>query len=167
MNNNFYIGIDPGISGGIACLSEAGEIHYKTVMPVITEGTRNRLDAPAIAKWLKERMNEAPIRMIGIEQQQAMPKQGVTSCFIIGKGFGLLEGIVAALELPYMIIRSHNWQKVMFQSLPKNKTKALSAKVAAQLFPKEDFKKSSRCTNVHDGLTDAALIAEYIRRKIK
>jgi len=51
--------------------------------------------------------------------------------------------------------------------MPKQTTKAMSKSAAQRLFPKESFLKTKRCTVMHDGLTDAALIAEYIRRKIK
>jgi len=137
------------------------------VMPVTKVGTKNKLDAQAVAQWIKSCATEEELRMVAIEEQRPMHKQGVTSTFSTGRGYGILEGIVAALELPYELIRSVDWQKEMFKGLPKGDTKEHSARIAKQLFPKEDFKKSDRCTNIHDGLTDATLIAEYIRRKIK
>ena len=167
MNNKFYIGIDPGISGGITCLWDNGGIHKKLVMPIIKVGKRNRLDGKAISRWLRSIANEEEIRMIALEEQRPMHKAGEVATFGMGRGYGMLEGILVGLDLPYELIRPVDWQKEMFKGKPKGNTKAYSKEVAQQLFPKEDFKKSDRCTNLHDGLTDSVLIAEYIRRKIK
>jgi hypothetical protein len=61
------------------------------------------------------------------------------------------------------------WQKVFWTKpkMPKGRkfdTKAAALKAAKQLWPLQDWRKNSRCTTPHDGLVDAALIAEYGRR---
>ena len=155
------------MNGGLVCLDGLGNIRKLTVMPVAKSGTKLKLDPRAIVAWLRGCYTEEEVRMVAIEEQRPMHKQGVTSTFSIGKGFGTLEGIVAALDLPYIIVRPMDWQKEMFRGLPKGKGKDMSVKIAQQLFPRQDFKKTSKCTNIHDGLTDAALIAEYTRRHIK
>jgi len=165
--SKYYIGIDPGMSGALVCLDKAGGIRRMAVMPTMKVGTKNKLDPKAIAGWLKCCFTEEEIRMVSIEEQRAMHKQGVTSTFTTGRGYGILEGIVSALGLPYQLTRAVDWQREMFKGLPKGKGKDHSKRVAQQLFPKETFKKSERCTNLHDGLTDAVLIAEHIRRTIK
>lgn len=165
--NQYFIGIDPGINGGLACLDQAGSIRRKIIMPVIKVGTKNKLDPRSIIAWLKQCMTENEIRIVAIEEQRPMHKQGVTSTFSIGRGYGILEGITAALDLPYELVRAVDWQHEMFKGFPKGKTKELSIRVAQQLYPKENYKKTSRCTNLHDGLSDAVCIAEFIRRKIK
>ncbi len=167
MNNKFFIGIDPGITGALVCIDEKGNIRKKDVMPVMKVGTKNKLDPHAITQWFKDCFTEEEIRIVAIEEQHAMHKQGVTSTFSTGRGYGILEGIVAALDLPYELIRAVDWQKEMFRGLPKGKTKELSVRVAKQLYPKEDFRKSDKCKIIHDGLSDACLLAEFIRRKIK
>ena len=42
-----------------------------------------------------------------------------------------------------------------------------SVAFCAKQWPDEDWRKSDRCRNAHDGLTDAAGIAEYARRQDK
>lgn len=167
MNNQYFIGIDPGINGGMVCLDQAGNIRRKTVMPIIKVGTKNKLDPRGIIDWFKQCFTEEEIRIVAIEEQRPMHKQGITSTFSIGRGYGILEGIVAALDIPYELIRAVDWQREMFRGFPKGKTKELSVRVAQQLYPKEDFKRSIRCTKLHDGMTDSCLLAEHIRRKIK
>ena len=165
--NQYFIGIDPGMTGALVCLDNAGNIRRMIVMPTMKVGAKNKLDPKAITKWIKNCYTEEEVRMVAIEEQRAMHKQGVTSTFTTGRGYGILEGIVSALELPYEIVRPTDWQREMFRGLPKGKGKDHSKRIAQQLFPKETFKKSERCTNIHDGLTDACLLAEYIRRKLK
>ncbi len=167
MNNKFYIGIDPGISGGLTCMWGNGVIKEKIVMPITKVGTRNKLDAKAITRWLKTLSAEGEVRMVGLEEQRPMHKQGVTSTFTTGRGYGTLEGIVTALDLPYEVVRPTDWQREMFKGKPKGNTKVYSKEIAQQLFPGEEFRKNDKCKNLHDGLTDSTLIAEHIRRKIK
>lgn len=167
MTDKYFIGIDPGINGGMACLDKHGNIVKMTTMPVSKVGTKMKLDPRAIVAWLRGCYTEEEVKIVAIEEQRPMHRQGVTSTFSIGRGYGILEGILATLELPYEVVGAHHWQKEMFRGLPKGNTKDLSAKVAQQLYPKETFLKTAKCTKIHDGLTDAVLIAEYIRRVAK
>lgn len=159
------IGIDPGLKGGITVINDEGEVLNQYVMPVFkSDKNKNELDGHKIADIIRSaNEDDDPVRLIGIEAQQAMPRQGVSSMFKIGKGFGILEGIVVALQIPYIIIRPRTWQKKMFEGLGKADTKQLSKQVAQRLYPKIDFKATDRCTTLHDGLTDSILIADYLR----
>jgi len=167
MNDKYYIGIDPGVAGGLVCMDTQGNIRKKCVMPIVKIGTKNKVDPRALTQWLRDCFTEEEVRMVAIEEQRPMHKIGEVATFGMGRGYGLIEGVVAAVELPYELIRPVDWQREMFKGLPKGKTKDLSKQVAQQLYPKEDFRRTEKCKNVHDGLTDAALITEYIRRKIK
>lgn len=167
MTDKYFIGIDPGIQGGIVCLDSYGNIRKKTIMPIVKIGTKNKVDPHALTQWLRGCCTEEEIRIVAIEEQRPMHKIGEIATFGMGRGYGIIEGVVAALELPYELIRPVDWQREMFKGFPKAKTKELSKQVAKQLYPKEDFKRTEKCKNVHDGLTDAVLISEYIRRKIK
>lgn len=130
-------------------------------MPTISVGTKKEIDVPALVLLL----DDARIKMVGIEIQHAMPKQGVSSMFKIGKGYGILIGVLAALKKPYVEIRASEWQKEMFKGLPKSDTKDLSKKIAQQIYPHYDFKATSRCKITHNGMTDATMICVYTRRR--
>jgi crossover junction endodeoxyribonuclease RuvC len=157
-----YIGIDPGLSGGIAYTNEKGYM-VSFPMPVLSIGGKKEIDIKTLTIWFKN--NSYACKMVGIEIQHAMPKQGVTSMFKIGKGYGILLGILNALNIPFAELRANEWQKEMFKGQPKGNTKDLSKKIAQQLYPTLDFKATARCTNIHDGMTDACLIATYIKQK--
>lgn len=162
MSSLHWIGIDPGLSGGLAIIDDKGTIRTFP-MPVLTIGTKREINVTSLSGWLSG--NAFACSMVGVEIQHAMPKQGVSSMFKIGKGYGIILGILTALKMPFTEIRANEWQKVMFAGHPKANTKNLSKKIAQQLYPSMDFKATSRCTNLHDGMTDATLIATYIKQK--
>lgn len=162
----FFIGIDPGIGGAIAVLDETGHVFSVIPMPVAKVGAKNKLDLRSIRLLFKS-YDLDKIQIVAIERQQAFPKQGAVSCFTIGMGYGQLEGLCAGLNIPYTIIGPRDWQKEMYMGLPKGKSKDHSILMAQRLFPKTSFLATSRCTKIHDGMTDAILIAEYGRRKHK
>ena len=154
------IGIDPGISGGITVIDKNGAIKNKYIMPIIKSAKgKNEIDIKRVVDIFE---NARPIKMIGIERQQAFQKQGVSSTFKTGRGFGILEGIAAGMKIPYMIIGAKIWQKKMFEGMGKSDTKQLSKIIAQRLYPNEDFRATERCTKIHDGITDSLAIALFL-----
>ncbi len=155
------LGIDNGLDGGLAILDAAGAILQREVMPTVTvKASKREHDESAIVRFLKA---SAPGHAF-IEKAQPMPEQGVTSTFSIGRGYGLLRGMLSALGIPYTLVHPRTWQKVMFRDQPKTDTKAMSVLIAGRLWPATDWRATGRCKNAHHGLTDAALLAEYGRR---
>ena len=154
-----YIGIDPGLDGGIAVLMHRTQSVYKT--PVI--GGKD-YDIGAMRKILAT-LKDLDSIFVVIENQISMPGQGLTSTLQTGKGFGIWLGLLAGLGLPYQVIGAKQWQTKLFTGVKGTlDTKAKSEVIAKRLFPDVDFRKSERATKANDGLTDAILIAEYGRR---
>lgn len=159
---NRIAGIDPGLDGGLVLLEKATGWHPSmiAVMPTTGDGKRE-LDLGGIRTWL-ERSKPC---LVALERQQAMPKQGVSSTFRTGYGYGLLLGLCHGLGLRVGIYRALTWQTAIFAGAPDvGGTKAVAAYVAAKLWPAVDWRATLRCRVPHDGLVDAALIAEYARR---
>lgn len=151
-----FLGIDPGLSGGFAALSHEGL--WLQVMPVAQVGKRRQLDEQAIVRFLR---GYAPgTTRVFIEAVHAMPKQGVTSMFSFGTGWGLIRGVCAGLGLSYELVRPQEWQRVLLCGQPIGSEYL----VASRLWPHVDFRASVFCKKPHSGLVDAALIAEYGRR---
>lgn len=153
-----YLGIDPGLDGGLAILSDEGQAAvYKT--PVIGGKDYD-------IQGMKDLLGKPPKNALAlIENQISMPGQGLTSTLQTGKGFGIWLGLLAALNVPYQVISARSWQVKLFTGLKGNlDTKAKSEIIAKRLFPRVDFRKSERSRVANDGLTDAILIAEYGRR---
>ena len=166
MDKKYVIGIDPGFSGGICILDTKGNIVEVFLMPTLKlkskTGTKLEYDLRKIAGLFEL----YPPKMVGLEIQQAFPGQGSVSMFKIGRGFGLLEGMLVGLKAPYTLIKPRSWQSKMFEGQPPDDSKSLSKMVAQRIWPNTDFRKTPRCSDCHDGLTDASLMAEYIRREL-
>ena len=155
-----YIGVDNGLSGGIAVI-EGTKVHELITMPTVqATDTRGEYDVHAIVKLLKR----YPDARVIIEKAHAMPKLGTVSAFSFGKLYGMMQGITAALEMPMSIVHSKTWQKEMFRDLNSSNTKQASVIIAKQLYPEQSFLPTERSKKPHDGLTDAILIATYGQR---
>lgn len=159
---SLYIGVDNGLAGGIAAYFGTGELRV-TPMPVVgvksAKGNKNEYHIPAILQWF-DQLPCAP-KMVVLEKAQAFPGQGVVSMFGVGRGFGIIEGILAARKFPYTIVAPKTWQKKMFEGVAHMDTKQASVLVAQRLFPDTIFTGTERSVKIKDGLTDAALMAMY------
>lgn len=153
------IGIDVGFSGGLASLeflSTYVRESFKVIpMPVI-KGKKNYIDIKSIAEFIKE---FDPDKII-IEHAQPMPKQGVTSVFRYGEGFGMLQAICATLGYPYELVRPQRWKKDVLFGYDK-KEKAGAILYVQRKFPFLDLLATPRCKKPHDGMADAICLAEY------
>lgn len=136
-----HIGIDPGMSGGIAWISDGVACAVK--MP---ETHRDILDV------FMEIRREGPCFAM-LELVHAMPAQGVKSVWTFGKGYGALEMGLTAAEIPFDHVTPQKWQKALgcLTKGDKNVSKAR----AQELFP------SLKITHAN---ADALLICEYNRR---
>ncbi len=90
------LGIDPGLTGGLALLPfpPAGDWGSLRVMPTIG----NALDIPALDQILGDWAEW--IARAYLEQVHAMPKQGVSSSFKFGRVYGVCEALLERGELP-------------------------------------------------------------------
>jgi len=96
-----------------------------------------------------------------VEKQQAFPGQGVVSMFTAGKNYGVILGILQALQVPYEEVPAQRWKRVfgIALNLPKRERKVLAIEKAKALFP-----ALREAIGNHDGKAEALLIAEYGRR---
>jgi|TARA_B110000211_G_scaffold231196_1_gene292346 crossover junction endodeoxyribonuclease RuvC len=150
------IGIDPGLSGGIAILDDKKVIELFD-MPVMPDGKKNKrqLNSALLVKLIKDNIKNLEDTAMVVEQVNAMPGQGVTSMFNFGQTFGAIKGICAALGLPIFFVRPAKWKKhfeLINSSKDSSRTKAIEMypSISEQLSKKKDVNKS-----------DAILIARY------
>lgn len=159
----FTIGIDPGLSGGIA-FYRPGEI-FTYVTPTIkvefTKSGKKRLrkimDLDAVINIVKSHTAEVAF----LEQVNAMPNQGVTGIFRFGQNLGQWEGILISAGLEVVHVRPQKWKK--FFGLSRNKEDSFDE--ARRLFPNNhsEFKRKT----VDEGRVEAALIAYYGNNDLK
>lgn len=143
-----YIGIDPGVSGGVAALDRSGTVILACKMPVTA----------AEVVTLFRGLSGLASRQIAILEQVAAwapsgRRMGATSAFTFGLGVGRLEAALAAAEIPYDRVAPRVWQQVLGCRTKGDKN--ISKARALQLWP--------RLTVTH-AIADALLLAEYCRR---
>tara|TARA_B100001121_G_scaffold309887_1_gene338462 strand:+ start:191 stop:682 length:492 start_codon:yes stop_codon:yes gene_type:complete len=150
------VGIDPGLSGGIAIL-ENNKVLKLFDMPVMAEGKKNKkqLNSAQLVDIIKDNISSGEDIAIVVEQVNAMPGQGVTSMFNFGQTFGAIKGVCAALNLPIFFVRPSKWKKyfeLINSSKDSSRTKVIEMypSLSNQLAKKKDVNKS-----------DAILIARY------
>ena len=157
--SRLFLGVDPGMSGALAMVSQNHEVE-NFPMPVVGK----ILDIPRILCFLK---NFRPrIDHAIIEQVSAMPGQGVSSMFKFGRVYGIMEGLIGGLGIPYTLVTPQAWQKVMHVGV---EGKALDPKerscvAIGRLGLDAGLPRGPRSGKLHDGVVDAVLIAEYCRR---
>jgi hypothetical protein len=152
-----WVGCDPGLDGGFAAIGPDGLALQ--VMPVVAVGKRRQLDEQKIVEWLTP-FAIARARVF-IEAVASRPHQGVVAMFSFGTGWGLVRGICAGLGLSYELVRPQEWQGLILKGQPQGSEYL----VASRLWPGTDWRASERCQKPHEGLVDAALIAEHGRRR--
>ncbi|MAC68571.1 MAG: crossover junction endodeoxyribonuclease [Gammaproteobacteria bacterium] len=150
------IGIDPGLSGGIAILDNKKVVSIFD-MPVMAEGKKNKrqLNSAQLVVLIKENIRSDEEVAVIVEQVNAMPGQGVTSMFNFGQTFGAIKGVCAALELPIFFVRPSKWKKhfdLINSSKDSSRTKVIEMypTLSNNLAKKKDVNKS-----------DAILIARF------
>ena len=149
------IGIDPGLNGAIAVLQ--GEHLTIIDMPTMTIERNGKSKRQVSASDLAEIIKRfTPLEMSApiafCERVSAMAGQGVTSVFSLGRSFGMIEGILATLQIATTFVPPPTWTKGVGRSPGKDASRAR----AMELFPYQMalFKRVK-----DDGRSDAALIA--------
>lgn len=148
---NIIIGVDPGISGGIAIITTAGECLLCEPLPIVRDGSLAWVDGGRMQSLLIDTLQGRGARAL-IERAQPMPKQGSASGFNYGVGFGSLLSIFQARHIAIELISSSRWKGAM--GLTSKKT--LSLDKARLLYPSVDLPKAK-----DEGRAEALLLAHY------
>jgi len=149
------LGIDPGISGGLAVVeitdSAAPQLIDAIDIPVVGVGAKERVDVTAIRNFIDR---HKPIRAL-IERAQAMPKQGASSGFKYGRAVGAIEAAIILCSIPVEIVEPSAWKR--HWHLP-GKDKESGRQKALQLFPAAH---AALARKKDHGRAEAALIALF------
>jgi crossover junction endodeoxyribonuclease RuvC len=147
------LGIDPGLSGGLALL-HGGAIIQAAAMPVVKVAGKGEIDLARLGAILRD---WAPSHA-WVEQQQSMPRQGVASSFRTGQNYGTLLGFLQASGVPVAVVRPAVWKRAM--GVPSDKAAAVA--IASRLLPSSSHWWPRRGD---DGIAEAALLAVYGSRQ--
>ena len=148
------LGIDPGKTGAVCAMHADGP-----------DVRRFPEDGDPL-ETMAELMSEYYIAHAYLERVSAMPGNGAVSMFNFGRGYGLIQGWLRGLLIPFTLVSPRVWQKELHLGCSGADAKARSAQAAKQLFPAAEL-VLPRCRKPHDGMVDALLIAEWGRRNTK
>lgn len=101
------VGIDPGISGAVAWVSDEGFLLSAMDMPTLEVNGKAKVNPHILASDLSFRKP----KIVVIEDVGAMPGQGVTSMFNFGYSAGILAGVCAGLGIPTVFYRPAVWKR--------------------------------------------------------
>lgn len=151
------IGIDPGLSGAIAWVSEDGHLIQVADMPTVEVNGKKKVSPQMLVAMLQE--HDDLIKLAAIEEVGAMPGQGVTSMFNFGYSAGILAGVCAGLRIPTTFYRPATWKRAA--GVPADKGAA--RQMAQRLWP--GCRAFDRVKD--DGRAEAALLARWAALKEK
>lgn len=168
-----FLGIDPGLSGALACVDERGEVKFTRPMPVLAtkvgRSVRHVYDHHEL-RACAAKLFASGIVSAAIERQQAMPHQGVTSMVTVGYGAGCLAQLLVDHDIRHEVVAPKDWQRtfgIKGGKTADSSTKDQARDVALKMFPtlaaameSEGYNKAQQI-----GVVDAVLIAEYARRR--
>jgi len=169
------IGIDNGLDGGIVALSPLAGLSPIAKYPMPTrqvtyparKSTKARVtrevDTPGVVAILDAIGGNRDEITVFFEHCPFHADQAIimrSMAMSAGKILAVLE----AKRFKTVRILSFDWHPVILGKIPQGQSKAMAIARAQELWPDEDWIKSAKAKNHHDGMIDAALIAEYGRR---
>lgn len=166
-----YVGIDPGQTGAVVAINNALCVVGVWDTPLIALGKgKHDFDIPGMATILRLCLalcEPGGGLSVTLERAQAMrspngEKQGTVSSFATGRGYGIWEGVLAALKIRWGTARPCDWVRCLLRGM-EGHGKARSVAFASMRFPDLEL-TPPRCRKPRDGRADAACLAFYGRR---
>lgn len=157
-----FVGIDPGLSGALAVLTDAGRLVDVVSMPTEPHGKSRRVSGREVRAWLEgitEATEGAPFTLCVLEQVASRPGQGAPSVFTFGRAFGAVEGVLSALAVPTDYATPQTWKR----AFGLTSDKAESIRKACDLVP--GLAGWPRPKGPTHDQAEAVLLAEFARRR--
>jgi crossover junction endodeoxyribonuclease RuvC len=148
---NIVIGVDPGMTGALAVLTAAGDFECVLDLPVIHDRKLAWVDGGELQSMLLDAIRGRSARAV-VERVSAMPRQGVSSSFAFGVGFGSILGLLQAMRISIEFVTPAAWKRGLGLSADKH----ASLHRARLLFPTADLRLAK-----HDGRAEALLLAHW------
>lgn len=154
------VGIDPGLRGAIVAMETATGTLIDRV-PLTDE-------ILTTYRYLHDLKRKYPTLMVALEKPTVIKgRSSLVGSFTMGRNFGALEAAVRLLYVPCHIIPPVTWTSEMHKGADGSDPKAKSLSIAKRLWPWEKFTFRESQIKPHDGIVDAMLIAEFIRRRVR
>lgn len=150
-----YVGIDPGITGAIATILENGALGLLDVPTYLDNDHCSQYNFLEMYKVLGGLSKDNRV-YLSLEKQQAMPKQGVSSTFQIGRGYGAWEALCWATTPYFTIVSPRKWKKALGLTSDKEKSREMAIKLYPSLEHMLNRKKDHN-------RAEALLLAHYTK----
>lgn len=130
-------GIDPGLGGALAFVTDDLKCLAVIDMPVMAYGKKQQVNGAAVSKIFKSWSGKSGDIMVYLEQAQVIGHkdgrhQGITSTANFLMGWGKIQGVLDTLEIPYKLVRPQEWKK---RAGLLRQPKDMSRTLAQQLYP--------------------------------
>ena len=145
------IGIDPGVNGAIAVLEDQQLIALFDMPVMNLSGKKQQVNAPKLAEIIGSGSPRADVAYV--EQVHSMPGQGVSAMFNFGTSYGIVKGVLGALQIPMVLVSPAVWKR---RAGLTGKPKDASRTLAQQLYPAAPLGRKKDI-----GRADAILIARF------
>lgn len=151
-----YIGIDPGVTGGIAALhvkhGEVSEVVYMS-MP---RTERDQFEA------VKELASHGSIVHACVEAVHSFPHDGGKSAFTFGCGYGRIRMALIGLGIPFEDPLPKEWQgSLKIRAAKKKQRKEKLRAKCQELYPDLPIWSEPRSLGRQRAMCDALLLADY------
>ncbi|MCP8939398.1 hypothetical protein NK718_12810 [Alsobacter sp. SYSU M60028] len=146
MSEPCILGIDPGVSGGIAFYFPG---HPAQIAAFDMPAAASAVDPVTLAARVRQFAPSVAI----VERVGAMPGQGVSSTFKFGTAFGAVIGVLAAMQVPTHLAAPGRWKKHFGLGADKDQSRAL----ALRLWPSSD----AFARKMDHNRAEAALLARF------
>jgi crossover junction endodeoxyribonuclease RuvC len=156
-----YIGIDPGLDGGIAFIGHAESIVVQALPVMGGTGKGREIHAVELRRCIQTYQGNETKAFI--EKVGAMPKQGVSSTFKFGDTYGAIKAVVRNCRIPLIFVTPQAWKKKVLAGLPWKGNKEMAVRFCEDRWPDVNLLKTPRSRVPHSGICDALCIAEYGR----
>lgn len=153
-----WIGVDPGISGALACLAPSGAPLFCVDMPIWSDGRRSHINLRELRQLLLEWVGHKPENaFVSLERSQPMPRDGTVGAFRYGETYGTIKTLLILDGYTLGEVTAATWRPKMVGRGDKDRSRIVASDlfptIAAQLSRKKDH-----------GRAEALLLAEYGRR---
>ena len=172
---SLYIGVDPGLHGGIVAINEVSHCLFAWAADDPGRGDRipgyavGDIDARGLLHELRCLADTIPVAVVAIETPLAFAAGGVTNALRTGQAWGQIRAVLAILDVPVFEVTPAMWSVTVLGKPPKGGWEPKAKKQAAidacrARVPSLGLVLPGRRIP-HDGLADAACIALWAKRQ--
>lgn len=158
LEDQIFIGIDPGKTGALVTIDVNEQILYESCFDCQDTIENN---ARLLKKILSD-IDPGTRAIAALEKVNAMPKQGVRSVWNFAENFAMWKTLLTAFQVPFELVTPQAWMKGLVKPSDHQVKKKRGLTVCRRKYPGNGFFKLEK----HDGRADATLMAIHLKRKI-